>query len=91
MRNLIDMNDIYNVQDVILSCKIMKSRFEVMYQKHFHNPRKCNWASSLSGCIQRDLSKVIIALPTSSSMVEIFEKTLTVAFSGMDTRLAFDT
>ena len=32
-----------------------------MYQKNYYNPRKWNTASTLSGCIQRDLSKVIIS------------------------------
>ena len=68
----------------------MESRFEIVYQKYFYNPRKCNSANSLGGCIQRDLSKVIIAHPTSSSMIEIFEKTLTGGFSGVNARLPFD-
>ena len=57
MRNLSDMNDLYHTQDVILLCEIIESRFEIMYQKYFYYPRKCNSASSLSECIQRDLSK----------------------------------
>ena len=91
MRNLSDMNDLYNAQDVILMCEIIENRFEDMYQKRLCNPRKCNSASSLSSCIQRDLSKIIIALSTSSSMVESLEKTLAGGFSGVNTRLAFDT
>ena len=66
------MNNLYNVQDVILLCEIIESSFEIMYQKYFYNPRKFISASSLSGCIQRDRSKIIIALPTSSSVIEIF-------------------
>ena len=57
MRKLSDVNDLYNAQDVILLCQIIESRFEIMYQKYFYNPRKCNSASLLSGCIQRDISK----------------------------------
>ena len=90
MRKLSDMNHLCNSQNVILLYQNIESRFEVMYQKYFQNLRKCNSASSLSGCIQRDLSKLIITLPTSSSVVEIFEKTLTSGFSGVNTRLAFD-
>ena len=37
------------------------------------------------------MSKIIIALPTSSEIVDIFEKTLTRGFSCVNTRLAFDT
>ena len=68
MRNLSDMNDLYHTQGVILLCEIMESRLEVMYQKYFSYPRKCNSVSSLSEHIQRDLSKKKkkIALPTSS-------------------------
>ena len=32
MRNLGDMNDLYNVQDVIILCEIIENRFEQMYQ-----------------------------------------------------------
>ena len=41
--------------------------------------------------IGRDLSKVIIALPTSNETVDIFKQTLTGSFSCVNTRLAFDT
>ena len=55
------------------------------------NPRKCNSASSLSGCIKREISCVIIALPTSNEVVDIFEQTITGGFSSVNTRLALDT
>ena len=63
MRNLGDMNDLYNAKDVILLCEIIQSKFQLVHDKYGFNPRKCNSASSLSGSIERDLSKVIIALP----------------------------
>ena len=91
MRNLSDMNDLYNMQDVILLLQIIENRSEEMYKKYLYNPRKCNSASTLSGCIQRYLSKVILALPTSNDHVEVFEKTLTEGFSSVNTRLGFDT
>ena len=28
------------------------------------NPRKCNSASSMSGCVEREKSKVILTFPT---------------------------
>ena len=40
------------------------------------NPRKCNSASSMSGCIEREMSKIILALPTQYEHVEIFEETV---------------
>ena len=63
MRNLGDMNDLYNAKDVILLCEIIQSKFQLVHDKYGFNPRRCNSASSLSGSIERDLSKVIIALP----------------------------
>ena len=91
MRDLNDVNDLYNVQDVILLLEIVETGFQIMYLKNHYNPRKCNSASTLSGCIQRDLSKVMIVLSTSSAHIEIFEKTLTGGFSCVNTKLGFDT
>ena len=54
------------------------------------NPRKCNSASSVSGCIEREISKIILALPTKYEHVEIFEETVIGGFSCANTRLAFD-
>ena len=62
-----------------------------MQDNYGFNPRKCNSASSLSGCIEREMSKVIITFPTSVEHLEIFEKTVTGGFSCVNTRLAFDT
>ena len=55
------------------------------------NPRKCNSASSFSGCVHRDKSKCLIALPTYAEHVGVFEKTLIGGFSCVSTRVAFDT
>ena len=90
MRNLGDLNDLYNAQDVILLSQLIENRFQFMQDRYGFNPRKYNSASSLSGCIEREISKVIIALPTNPDHVEIFEKTVTGAFSCINTRLAFD-
>ena len=91
MPNLGDMNDLYNAQDTIVLCGIIENRFQLMQDEYGYNPRKCNSARTLSGCIEREMSKIIIALPTSSEIVDIFEKTLTRGFSYVNTRLAFDT
>ena len=40
MRNLGDMNDLYNAQDVILLCEIIESRFQMMNDKYKFNLRK---------------------------------------------------
>ena len=91
MRDLSDLNDLYNTQDVILLLEIIENRLKAMYDKSLmYNPRKCNSASKLSGCIQREKSKVILILPTNNSVMEVFEKTLTGGFSCVNTRLSFD-
>ena len=91
MKNLGDINDLYKAQDVILLCEIIESRFKMMNDKYGFNPRKCNSASSMSTCIEREMSRVILAWPTKLEHVEIFEQTVTGGFSSVNTRLAFDT
>ena len=90
MRNLGDLNDSYNTQDVILLIEIIESQFQAMQNTYGFNPRRCNSASSMSGCIEREMSKVILALPTKNEHVEIFEETAIGGFSCVNTRLAFD-
>ena len=85
------MNDLYNAQDIVLLCVIGKNRFQFMHDRYGFNPRKCNSASPLSGCIEREMSHVIIALPTSNEVIDIFEQTITGGFSSVNTRLVFDT
>ena len=46
--------------------------------------------SSFSGCVHRDKSKVIIALPTETKTVQLFEKRLIGEFSAVNARLEFD-
>ena len=91
MRNLGDMNDLYNVQDVNLLCEIIENRFQIMNDTYRFNPRKCNSASSMSGYIEREMSRITLALPTKLEHVEIFEQTVTGGFSSVITKLAFNT
>ena len=74
MRDLSDLNDLYNAQGVILLLEITENRFQGMYEKSVYIPRKCYSASTLSGCIQQEQSKIILTLPTNSSIMEVFEK-----------------
>ena len=90
MRNLGDLNDLYNAQDVILLTEIIESRFQAMQNVYGLNPRKCNSASSMRGCIEREISKIILTLPTKYEHYEIFEQTVIGGFSSVNTRLAFD-
>ena len=80
----------YNTKDVILLTEIIESRFQAMQNTYGFNPRKCNSASSMSGCIEREMSKIILGLPTKYDHVEIFEETVIGGFSCVNTRLAFD-
>ena len=91
MRNLGEINDLYNAQDVVLLCETGENGFQFMHDRYGFNPRKCNSASTLSGCIERQMSQVILALPTSNEVFDIFEQTITGGFSSVNNRLAFDT
>ena len=70
--------------------KLQKIDFNLCNDHYSFNPRKCNSSSTLSSCIEREMLRVIIALPTSNEAVDIFEKTITGGFSWVNIRLAFD-
>ena len=80
MRNLGNMNDLYNAQGVILLCKIAENRFQFMHDQYGFNPRKCYSASTVSGFIEREMSRVITALLTPNEAVDFFEQTITGGF-----------
>ena len=61
-----------------------------MQNTYGFNPRRCNSAGSMSRCIEKEMSKIILALPTKYEHVEIFEETVIGEFSCVNTRLAFD-
>ena len=88
MKHLSDMSDLYNSIFIILLCEIIENRFQMMQNKYGFNPRKCNSASTLSGSIEKYLSKTIISLPTNNGHVELFEKTLTGGFNCVNTHLS---
>ena len=91
MRNLVDLNDLCNTQDVILLCEILESRFQAMQNTYGFNPRKCKSGSTMSSCNEREMLNVIITLPTKIKHVEMFEQTVIGGFSCVNNRLAFDT
>ena len=70
--------------------EIFEQRSNRLQERFKFNPRKCNSASSLSGCVHKDKSKCFIALPTNSEHIILFEKTLIGGFSCVKTRFAFD-
>ena len=86
-----ELNQIYNFQDTIFLCEIFENRADLFKSIFKYNPRKCNIASSFSGCVHRNKRKCCIALPTDAKYVRAFEKSLIGAFSCINTRLAFDT
>ena len=91
LSNVGELNQIYNFQDTIILCKIFEQHSSLLQKIFKYSPRKCNRASSVSGCIHRNKSKCCIALPTDAEHVEVFEKTLIGGFTCVNTRLAFDT
>ena len=91
MRNLSDLNDLYNAQDVIILLEMMENRFQSMQEKSGYNSRIINFASKLSGCIQREQTKSIFVLPVNNTQVEVFEKILCSGFSCVNPRFPFNT
>ena len=91
LQNLGELNHVYNFQDTIILCEIFEQRSSRLQEIFKYNPRKCNSASSFSGCVHRNKSKCCIALPTDAEHVRVFEKTLIGSFNCVNTRLAFDT
>ena len=90
MCTLSDLNALYNFQDTIILTGIFENKTENMQQKFKFIPRKCSSASTLSGAIQRDMSKVIISLPTNTDVIELMEKTLIGGLSVVNSRIGFD-
>ena len=74
LKNLGELNKIYNFQDTIILCEIFEQRSDHLQKLFKYNPRKCNSASSFSGCVHRDKSKCLIALPADAEHVRVFEK-----------------
>ena len=91
LSNLGELNQIQNFQDTIILCEIFEQRSSLLQKIFNYNPRKCNSASSFSGCVHRSKSKCCIAPHTDAEHVRAFEKTLVGGFTCVNTRLAFDT
>ena len=91
LKTLRDLNRIYNFQDTTILCEIFEQRASLLQKLFKFNARKCNSASSFSGCVQRFKSKCCIALPTDAEVIRVFKKTLIGGYSCVNTRMAFDT
>ena len=74
----------------IILTEMFENRSSIMHAKFKYNPRKGSSASTLSGAIQRDMSKVVISFPTNADIIELMEKTLIGGMSIINTRVGFD-
>ena len=74
MSNLGELNKIYNFQDTIILCELFEHRSDLSIKIFKFYPRRCNSASSFSGCVHRSKNKCCIALPTDADYVRLFEK-----------------
>ena len=90
LENLGELNKLCNFQGTIILCEIFESHLSQLQKLFKFNPRKCNFASSFCDCVHRDKSKCLIALPTGTEHVKVFEQTLIGGFSCVNTHLAFD-
>lgn len=57
MSNLGELNKIYTFQDTIILAEMFEQRSDFLQKMFKYNPRKCNSASSFSGCVHRNKSK----------------------------------
>ena len=71
--------------------KVFEQRSSLLQKLFKYNAKKCNSASSFSGCVQRLKSKCCIALPTDAEIARIFEKTVMGGYTCVNTRMGFDT
>ena len=51
LKDLGELNKIYNFQDTIILCEIFEQRSMHLQKLFKYNPRKCNSVSSFSGCV----------------------------------------
>ena len=72
LKNLGELNHIYNFQDTIILCEIFEQRSPRLQEIFKYNPRKCNSASSFSRCVHRSKSKCCIAFPTNAEHIRVF-------------------
>ena len=74
LKALGDLNRTCNFQDTAILCEIFEQTSSVLQKLFKYNAKKCNSASSFSGCVQRLRSKSCIAVPTDAEIVRVFEK-----------------
>ena len=78
MRNLGDLNDLYNAQDVILLTEIIESGFQAMENAYDLNPRKCNSAISIAAVFKEKCLKSFLRFQQTMNMPKFLNKLLLV-------------
>ena len=74
MRKLGDLNDWYNMQDVILLTEIIESRFEAMKNTYGFNSRKFNSTSSMRVALKEKCQKLFLFCQQNMSMLKFLKK-----------------
>ena len=90
LENLREFNKLYNFQETLILCQIFEQKSHHLQKMFKFNPKKCNSASSFSGCVHKNKSKCLIALPNDAEQVKLFKRTLIGGFSFVNTQSAFD-
>ena len=85
MRNLSDVNNTYNIQDVIILAVILEYKWQKIKEDTGFDLRCFTSVSTLSGAIERIKSKVILTDPRN------VESLLSRGYSSVHTRLVSDT
>ena len=91
LKTLGDLNRIYDFQDTVILCEIFLDISSLLQKLFKYNAKKCNSASSFSGCVQRLQSKCSIALPTDAEIIKLFERTVMGGYICVNSRVGFDT
>ena len=80
--NICPETDFFKHEDFYSSLKeknISEEQRSTLLQKLFkYNAKKCNSASSFSGCVHRLKSKCCIALPTDAEIIRVFDQNLDI-------------
>ena len=74
LKTLGDMNRIYNFQDTLILCEIFEQRACLLEKLFKFNPRKCNSASSFSGNVHRNKSKLTLSCQQTQKKFEFLRK-----------------
>ena len=74
LKTLGDSNRIYNFQDTAILCEVFEQRFSLLQKLFKYNTKKCNSASSFSGCVQRLKANVVSLYQQMQKLLEFLNK-----------------